>query len=78
MLLCPASESGGSAAAEASKYRRKGVCGDLEGRHVCGRYAGGLLVLVEGTELLYDCGGDGCERKGLQEPCRPTDVAGLQ
>jgi hypothetical protein len=33
---------------------------------------------VEGSELLLDVGGDGCEREGLQAACGATDVARLQ
>jgi hypothetical protein len=33
---------------------------------------------VEGSELLHDVGGDGCEREGLQAACGTTHVAGLQ
>jgi hypothetical protein len=78
MLVCPASESGGGAAAEAAKYRVQGVWGDTKRRHVCERDAGGLLVWEKSVEMLLDFGGDGCEGEVLQAACSKADVAGLQ
>jgi hypothetical protein len=62
MLVCPARVYGGGAAAEATEYCTQVVRGDTEGSYICGRYAGGFLMWVEGSELLHDVGGDGCER----------------
>jgi hypothetical protein len=78
MLVRPAREAWGGAAAKAHEYSAECLGCDAKGGHVSVRDLGRVLVGVESCKLLQNLGCNGGEGESLQAACGAADVAGLQ